>query len=113
MTWIKYIALAVLCLSLSLAGVPAQAHEGCLHAYSSAHDTAHHEHLTESQGHHQKACNGHDNCCLNCSVSLALLSQPSSIAPQPTGKMTMPQSVQNVLLSSFLQTQDRPPKLFS
>lgn len=115
MSLIKNIVVIVLCLSISLIGMPAHAHEQCLHSHSSTHADAHqgHEHLAGNAAHHHKNCADHDKCCMGCSINLALLSDTNTPVHAPASKGQVLQALQTLLISSLLQTQDRPPKYLS
>ena len=110
---IKIVMVIVLCLSISLIGMPAHAHEQCLH--TDAHADAHHdhEHVAGNTTHHHKDCADHDKCCMGCSINLALLSDTNSPVPAQIGKGQALPAVQSFFISSLLQTQDRPPKRLS
>ncbi len=102
----------VLCLSVSLTGIPAHADQQCL-----GHGTGHHhetQHADATQGHHDhdKAHGDHDKCCLSCSAS-AILPSGTFALPHSAGTANSQFSTPQTLLSRSLQTQDRPPKLFS
>ncbi|MDE3038338.1 MAG: hypothetical protein KGJ21_07825 [Pseudomonadota bacterium] len=108
MRLVKNIAIIVLSLSIALAGIPAYAHQQCLGHH---HETQHAD-ATSAHHDHDKAHGDQEKCCLSCSISAILPSETLAL-PHSVGTTDNQYPVTQALLSRFLQTQDRPPKLFS
>ena len=125
MTWLKHIAMLVLCLSIVGAGFPAQAKaaQPCpmaakMHMQMGMKDCKGCDKMAKQEPQHQKknGCCGDMACAAQCSSM-------SNIVPALPGSefVVLSSSISTVrfyagdrmLASHLLQTQDRPPKFLS
>lgn len=119
MRWITPIALTILWLSLSLAGSPAYAHETSVadtntHVVALPVDHADNcDSAVETQHTYNDGCTKHaachTTCCHTCGPGVAVLGTPFVLPPSVLN-LGQFHAVEHSLLSSRLESRDRPPK---